>query len=84
MSWMHVEPRNVQALNEITFLAIYASGILAEEIGAAVEKIDNWLGKAVVVTYDEVTTKQLPLVVEHALHTTGVELVMLNSRVDDI
>ena len=66
MSWTHVEPRSVQALNETTFLATYTSGILAEEIGAAVEKIENWLGKPVVNTCDEVTTNQLPQVVEHA------------------
>ena len=47
MGWMHVEPQSVQALNEITFLATYASGISVEEIGAAVEKIENWLGKPV-------------------------------------
>ena len=43
MSWMHVEPRSVQAFNETTFLVTYASGILADEIGAAVEKIEDWL-----------------------------------------
>ena len=64
MGWMHVEPWSVQALNETTFLATYASGILAEEIGAAVEKIENWLGKPVVITCDEVTANQLPQVVE--------------------
>ena len=41
MSWTHVEPRNVQALNETTFLATYSSGILADEIGSAVEKIED-------------------------------------------
>ena len=60
----HVEPQSVQALNETTFLATYASGILAEEIGTAVEKIENWLGKPVVITCDEVTTNQLPQKVE--------------------
>ena len=84
MSWMHVELRSVQALNETTFLATYASGILAEETGAAVEKIYNWLGKPVVITCDWATTNQLPQVVEHVWHTTGVELVVLNSRADDI
>ena len=49
MGWMHVEPQNVQALNETTFLATYASGILVEEIGAAIEKIENWLGKPVLL-----------------------------------
>ena len=60
MGWMHVKPQSVQALNETIFLATYASGILAEEIGAAVEKIENWLGKPVVITCDEVTTNQFP------------------------
>ena len=36
VSWTHVEPRSVQALNETTFLVTYASGTLAHEIGAAV------------------------------------------------
>ena len=65
MSWTHVEPRNVQALNETTFLVTYASGILADEIGTAVEKIGDWLGKPVVITCYEVTTAQLPQVLEH-------------------
>ena len=56
MGWTHVEPKNVQVLNETTFLATYASGILVEEIGAAIEKIENWLGKPVAITCDEVTT----------------------------
>ena len=46
--WMNVEPKRLQALNETTFLAIYAAGILAEEIGTAIERIANWLGKPVV------------------------------------
>ena len=50
MGWMHVEPKNVQALKETTFFATYAAGILAEEIGAAIEKIENLLGKPVVIT----------------------------------
>ena len=66
MAWMHVEPKNIQALNETTFLATYAAGILAEEIGAVIEKINNWLGKPVVTTYDEVTVAQLPHPLEHA------------------
>ena len=44
MSWTHAEPRSVQALNETTFLVTYFSGILAKEIGSAIEKIDEWLG----------------------------------------
>ena len=65
MSWTHVEPRNVQTLNETTFLVTYATGILANEIGSAVEKIGDWLGKPVVITCDEVTLAQLPGVIEH-------------------
>ena len=34
--WMNVEPKRLQALNDTTFLAIYAAGILAEEIGTAI------------------------------------------------
>ena len=47
-------------------MATYAVGILAEEIGTAIEKIDNWLGKPVVITCNEVTAAQLPHVFEHA------------------
>ena len=43
MSLTHVEPRNVQALNETTFLFTYISSTLADEIGPAVEKIEDWL-----------------------------------------
>ena len=64
MSWTHVEPRNVHILNETTFIVTYASGILANEIGSAVEKIGDWLGKLVVITCDEVTSAQLPGVIE--------------------
>ena len=66
MGWTNVEPKSIQALNETTFLATYAVGILAEEIGTAIEKIDNWLGKPVVITCDEVTTPQLTHVLECA------------------
>ena len=64
MGWTNVEPKRLQALNETTFLAIYAVGILAEEIGSAIEKINNWLGKPVVITCDEVTMAQLPHVLD--------------------
>ena len=50
MCWMHVEPRSVQALNETMFLDTYASGVLADEIGSAIEEIKDWLGKPVVLT----------------------------------
>ena len=66
MGWINVEPRSIQALNETTFLATYAAGILAEEIGTAIEKIDNWVRKPVVITCNEVTMAQLPHVLECA------------------
>ena len=52
---MNVEPKRLQALNETTFLASFAVGILAEEIGIAIERIDNWLGKPAVITCNEAT-----------------------------
>ena len=58
-------------------------GILAKEIGSAIEKIDEWLGKPVVITYDEVTAVQLLQVIEHVHLTSGVESVVLNSGLDD-
>ena len=58
--WMNVEPKRLQALNETTFLATFAVGILAEETGIAIERIDNWLGNPVVITCNEVTAAQLP------------------------
>ena len=84
MSWTCKEPRHVQALNETTFLVTYASGILADEIGSAVEKIGDWLGKPVVIICDEVTPAQLPLVIEHAQQIRGVESVVFNNWVDDM
>ena len=60
----------------------YSSGILAEEIGTAIEKIHKWLGKPLVITCSEVTTAQLPQVKEHACHTPGVESVVFNTRLD--
>ena len=50
-----MEPKRLQALNETTFLATFVVGILAEEISVAIEKIDNWLGKPIVITCNEVT-----------------------------
>ena len=64
--WTNVEPKRLQALNETTFLATFAVGILAEEIGVAIEKIDNWLGKPIVITCNEVTVVQLPHVLKCA------------------
>ena len=84
MSWTHVKPINVHTLDETTFLVTYASGISANEIGSAMEKIGNWLGNPVVTTCDEVTLAQLPGVIEHEWQIRGVELVYFNKRMDDL
>ena len=84
MGWTNVEPKSMQTLNEITFLATYAAGILAEEIKTAIETIDNWLRKPVVIICDEITMAQLPHVLDHVQHTTGVELVVFNCKMDDL
>ena len=63
--WTNMEPKRLQALNETTFLATFAVGILAEGIGIAIERIDSWLGKPVVITCDEVTVAQLPHILKH-------------------
>ena len=68
----HIEPRGVYALNETTFPVTYSSEILAEDIASYIEKIDEWLGKPVVITCNETAT-QLPQVLEYMHHTTGVE-----------
>ena len=62
----------------------YISGILAKEIGSAIEKIDEWLGKPVVITCNEVTTAQLPQVIDHACHTLTVESVVFDTRLDEM
>ena len=82
VSGTQVKPRNVYALNETTFLVTYSLGILAEEIGSAIEKIDEWLGKPVVITCDEVLVIQLPKVIKHVCCTMGVESVVFNTGVD--
>ena len=64
--WTNMEAKGLQALNETTFFATCALGILAEEIRIAIEKINNWLGKPVVNTCNEVTMVQLPHVLECA------------------
>ena len=84
ISGTHVKPRGVHALNETTFLVTYSSGILAEEIGSVIEKIDEWLGKPLVIACDEVNTAELLRVIEHAHHTTGVEFVVFNTRLDEM
>ena len=77
-------PRSVHALNETTFLQTYSSGILAEEIGTAIERIEEWLGKPVVMTCNEVTTAQLSQVIGCAHHITRVESVVFNTRLDEM
>ena len=54
------------------------------KLGLAIRKIDEWLGKPVVITCDEVTTAQLPQVIECAHYTMGVESVVFNTRIDDM
>ena len=83
MGWTNGETRSIQALNETTFLTTYAAGILAEEIRTAIEKINNWLEKPVVITCNAVTLAQLPHVLECVQHTFGVESVVFNHRMDD-
>ena len=46
---------------------------------SALKKINEWLGKPVVITCDEVTIAQLPQVLECTLHTTGVISIVLNT-----
>ena len=61
-----VDPRSVHALDKTIFLVAYSSSILGKEIGSTIEKINEQLGKPVVITCDEVTPAQLPWVIEHA------------------
>ena len=79
--WMNVEPKRLQTLSETTtFLATFAVGILAEEIRTAIERIDNWLGKPIDITCNEVTAAQLPRVLKCAQHINGVESVLLTTE----
>ena len=82
VSGTQVEPRSVYALNKTTFLVTYPSEIWVEDIGSAIERINDWFGKPVVIIYDEVTAVQLPKVIECTCHTTGVESVVFNTGVD--
>ena len=84
VSGTHAEPRSVHSLDETTFLVTYPSEILAADIGSAIEKINEWLGNPVVITCDEVTAVQLPKVMKHACHTTGVESVVFNTGLDEM
>ena len=80
----HMEPRSGYAVNETTFCITYSLGILADDLGFAIEKINKWLGKPVVITCDEVTAVQLPQVLVWACHTTGVESVVFNIGLDEL
>ena len=82
--WTNVEAKRLQALNETTFLATFAVGILAEEIGVTIEKIDNWLGKPIVITCDEVTMVQLPHVLKCTQCISGADSVVFNPITDDL
>ena len=82
--WTNVEPKRLQALSETTFLATFATGILAEEIGITIEKIDNWLGKPIVITCDEVTMVHLPHVLKCAWPISRADLVIFNPKTDDL
>ena len=82
--WTNVEPKRLQALNETTFLATFAAGILAEKIGIDIERIDNWLGKPVVITCNEVTMVQLPHVLKCMQCISGVDSVIFNPKTDDL
>ena len=84
VSRTQVKPISAYALNETTLPVTYPSGIWAEDIGSAIKKINEWLGKPVIITCDEVTAVQLPQVIECTHHTTGVESVVFNTRVDDM
>ena len=84
MGWTNVEPKSIKALNETGFLATYAVGILAKDFGTAIEKIDNWLGKPVVIICNDVTAAQLPHVLECVQHTVGVGSVVFNNRMDGL
>ena len=60
----HIEPRSVHALNETTFLMTYPLGISARDMVLPSKKINEWLGKPVVITCNEVTATQLLQVLE--------------------
>ena len=82
--WTNVETKSLKALNETTFFTTFAVGILAEEIGIAIERVDNWLGKSVVITCNEVTVAQLPHMLKCVQHISGVDLVVFNPKTDDL
>ena len=82
--WTNVEPKRLQALIETIFLATFAVGILAEEIGITIEKIDNWLGKPIVIICNEATKVQLPHVFKHAQCISGADLVVFTPKPDGL
>ena len=48
---IHVESKRVHDLNKTLFLVTYPLGILAEDIGYCIEKINEWIGKPVVIMW---------------------------------
>ena len=84
VSRTHVETRSLHAFNETTFLVTYSSGILAEDNGLTIEMIDEWLGKPVVISRNEVTATQLPQVPVCVHHTIGLLSVVFNTRLDEM
>ena len=45
--------------------------------------MNGWV-KPEVITCDEITTAQIPQVIEHVCHNMGVESVVFNTRIDDV
>ena len=85
--WTNMEPKRLQALNENHLLSyICSAGILAEEIGVAIEKIDNWLGKPVVITCNEVTAwYNFPMCSNvHNVSVQKSDSVVFNPKTDDL
>ena len=80
----HIEPKSVYALNKTTFMVTYSSWVLADDIDSAIEKMDKWFGKPVVITCYKVTAAQLPQVLEQAHCTTGGETIVFNIRLDEM
>ena len=84
VSGSHGKTRSGHALNETTFLVTCPSEILAADIGSAIKKINEWLGKPVVLTCDEVTAVQLPQVIKCTCHPTGLESVVFNTGLEEM
>ena len=48
------------------------------------KRYNEWLGKSVVITCDDVNATQLPKVLEHEHQATGVESIVFNMGLDEI